>query len=173
MASLAQVMPVDIDVLAGQLVALTDQIDGLSVLESRVSGHEAAIAQAAQGVSAAEEDVAAATLALLRSIFVWRRPGEDQLPALPPQEEMVLRQNLRLFLEQARLALILRDDALLRASLQRATDWLETHFHTEAPAVAAMLAALQVLADSSLRPALPDISESLALARQLSGVAGN
>jgi uroporphyrin-3 C-methyltransferase len=85
---------------------------------------------------------------------------------LPPEREYFLRENLRLQLGAARLAL-LRDDAVqYRATLTTAQDWLEVYFAADSEKVRDLVTRLGELAAVDISPQLPDISASIRLLRQ-------
>lgn len=82
-------------------------------------------------------------------------------PLLPPQQHFYLRQNLKLQFDQAQAALLSRNDALFKLSLSNASEWINRYYQREAPAVKAILDALEELQQISLQQNLPDISGSL------------
>jgi uroporphyrin-3 C-methyltransferase len=97
----------------------------------------------------------------LKGLVRVRRHEQPVEPLLPPEEEWYLRQNLRLMLEQARLALLRRDTALFRQSLAETGQWLTAYFDPQAAAVKSMAETLASLSQTALNPSLPDISASL------------
>lgn len=105
-------------------------------------------------------------LARLRGIVEIRRRDERIQPLLAPQEEYFLRQNLRLKLESARLALLQGHAALYRDSLAEAQDWLERYFAPQDPATLRVTEAVTALAAIDPAAPPPDISASLKLLRQ-------
>lgn len=102
----------------------------------------------------------------LGALVVVRRHDRPIEPLLSPQQEFLLRQNLRLKLQAARVALIQRNEPLYRNSLQDASAWLRQRFDVKDAAVASMLERLQALAQPDIHPQLPDISASLRLLRK-------
>ncbi|ROR34394.1 uroporphyrinogen-III C-methyltransferase [Inmirania thermothiophila] len=99
----------------------------------------------------------------VRDLVRIRRDAEAAEPLLPPDAAYFLRENLRLKLEGARLALLRGDEAAYRELLRTARAWLERHFVADDTAVAAALGELEGLAAAPVRPAWPDISGSLRL----------
>ena len=97
----------------------------------------------------------------LKSLVRIRRHEQPIEPLLPPDEEWYLRQNLRLQLEQARLALVGHETALFRQSLAEAGRWLAAYFDPQVAAVSNLAKTLDDLGQVELNPALPDISASL------------
>lgn len=84
---------------------------------------------------------------------------------LAPRETFFLRENLRLRLLSARLALLARDTRSFQTDLQQAVTWLERYFDTRAPAVEEARAALMELGRLDVARALPGLDETLAALR--------
>lgn len=103
----------------------------------------------------------------LKSLVTIRRVNQDDSPLMPPEQRAFLKQNLRLQLETARLALFRNDDVSYHTSLETADDWLTKYFNTEAGSTASMLDTLDRLNEVRLDQSLPDISGSLNSLRQL------
>ncbi len=80
---------------------------------------------------------------------------------LPPSEELYLRQNLRLMLEQAQLALLQGQENLYQTSLANAQSWLQTWFLNTGPEIAAVHSQLSALQQVQVLQKLPDISRSV------------
>jgi uroporphyrin-3 C-methyltransferase len=113
------------------------------------------------------QDIPAAVWKDIKSLVVVRRHQKATEPLLPPTEAWFLYQNLRLKLEQARLALLRRDTALFHQHLKEADAWLKTFFNEESSGVISALKKLSELARVDLRPASPDVSGSLLQLRSL------
>ncbi|MDT8385216.1 MAG: uroporphyrinogen-III C-methyltransferase [Gammaproteobacteria bacterium] len=103
----------------------------------------------------------------LKSLVQVRRHQQPTEPLLPPDQTRHLYQNLSLKLEQARLAVLQRDTALFHQYLTEAEDWIRHYFEAESAAVVNALTTLDTLADSELRPTMPDVSASLRLLREV------
>ncbi len=97
----------------------------------------------------------------LKTLVVVRNDAADDSVFLLPEQRYFLYQNLRLELESARLSVLRRDTANLRASLAAVRDWLTLYFNVKAPAVANVLETVEQMATLDLAPTLPDISSSL------------
>lgn len=100
-----------------------------------------------------------ALLQELKSLVVISRSGASV--ALLPKEAYFLRQNLRLQLEAARLALLLKDSQQFQASLRVCQDWLRERFDLGDPDARAALAMLEAAAATDLERAVPSVSRSL------------
>lgn len=109
-------------------------------------------------------DFLAALWADIRGLVTIRHSDQGAVPALlAPAERLHLRQNLRLKLETARLALLNRQGEVYHAALDEAAAWLRDYFAAETPPVAEALATVSALARVPVEPKLPDISGSLRL----------
>lgn len=97
----------------------------------------------------------------LKDLVVVRKHDQALEALLTPEQEAYLRQNVRLQLEQAQLALLNANPQLYRASLEKAVTLIEDYYDTDNQGVAESLEQLKTLADKTIRPELPDISESL------------
>jgi uroporphyrin-3 C-methyltransferase len=104
--------------------------------------------------------------ASISDLFRLREHQQPIEPMLPPEREYFLRQNLRLQLVSAQLAL-LRDDATqYKGALDTLRGWVDAHFAMDSAQVAALVADAEELAGINIRPDLPEISASLSLLRQ-------
>jgi uroporphyrin-3 C-methyltransferase len=88
-------------------------------------------------------------------------------PLVPPAQAYFLRQNLRLRLLSARIALLGRDDATFRADLAAAEEWVRQYFDTRAKPVQVVQANLKQLAATPLGATVPDLARSLEALRTL------
>ncbi|OGS96189.1 MAG: hypothetical protein A3H31_09240 [Gallionellales bacterium RIFCSPLOWO2_02_FULL_57_47] len=91
--------------------------------------------------------------------------GKAEIPLLPPDQEFFLRENLKLRLMSARLALMSHDEESFRQELKTAQLWTARYFDGKSNEGMRMLSGLKKLASSSIRIELPDISPSLQAVR--------
>lgn len=91
--------------------------------------------------------------------------GQQEMPLLSPTQSFFLRENLKLRLLSARMALQTRDEPGFRRELKTAQDWLKRHFDRKSEAVIQAVAALQQLQNTAIVADLPDISGSLEAVR--------
>lgn len=101
----------------------------------------------------------------VRHLVLIENTQKRELPLLSPSETFFLRENLKLHLLSARLALLSRDDASFKQELQTAQDWVQRYFDAKSAAGAAAITALGKLRASSISIELPDIGDSLAAVR--------
>jgi len=86
---------------------------------------------------------------------------KKEIPLLPPNQEYFLRENLRLRLMSARLALMSRDEEGFRHELKTAQLWVVRYFDGKSIEGKHMLSELFKLSAARIHIALPDISHSL------------
>lgn len=91
--------------------------------------------------------------------------GKAEIPLLPPNQEFFLRENLKLRLLSARLALLSRDEDGFRHELKTAQLWISRYFDGKSGDVTRMLAGLKKMAASPVSIELPDVSPSLQAVR--------
>lgn len=90
---------------------------------------------------------------------------KTEVPLLAPEQAYFARENLKLRLLSARIALLQRDQVAYRADIRAARDWLNRYFDTQSTAVTRALASLRELADSPVNIEVPDIAGSLEAVR--------
>lgn len=99
----------------------------------------------------------------LKQAFVIRRLDRPVEPLLAPEQSYYLRQNLRLMLEQASLALLEGKQAAFLRNLEKADDWLNRYFEGSDAKVAALRESIGFLQLQRIEQSLPDVSGSLKL----------
>ncbi|HLW74445.1 MAG TPA: uroporphyrinogen-III C-methyltransferase [Gammaproteobacteria bacterium] len=104
---------------------------------------------------------------LADDMFTVRSHDVPVEPLLAPREEFLLRRNLELKLESARSALLDREGAAFKDSTRSADIWLTDYFDIQSGAVKGAVQQLDTMQQQDIAPALPDISASLTLLRQL------
>ncbi|MEO6024881.1 MAG: uroporphyrinogen-III C-methyltransferase [Burkholderiales bacterium] len=97
----------------------------------------------------------------IRQLVRIQHMDQPEAPLLSPSQSYFLRENLRLRLLSARLALLSHDETTFKADLRAARDWLNHYFDTANRNVRNDDAVLRQLIDSSISIQLPDVSGSL------------
>lgn len=110
----------------------------------------------------AETSLGHGLLSEFKNLVQVRRLDQGESALLAPEQEYFLRQNLKLRLLSARLALLSRDADAYQADLLAAGKLLARYFNTQDAAVAAAQTELRKLAALNSNPRLPDLKESLA-----------
>ncbi|HFD81228.1 MAG TPA: hypothetical protein ENK05_12675 [Gammaproteobacteria bacterium] len=159
---------VDVEGISARLKAALAQIDRLPVAGAhyRPPASGGSAERSPQKTARSLEELPAVVWDAVRELVTVRELERPVAPMLPPEREYFLRQNLRLQLEAARLALLRGDPLQYRDSLSTARSWLEGWFDTEDAGVRELSKQLQQLEAIDIRPALPDISASLRLLRR-------
>ena len=103
----------------------------------------------------------------LRSLVRIEVSDRPAAPLLTPQETYFLRENLRLRLLAARLALLSRDERAFRTDLTTAKEWLDRYFDSRVKSVQTISATLAQLANTPMATDMPDLARSLEAARTL------
>lgn len=98
----------------------------------------------------------------LKRLVQLRRVDGNEAVLLPPAQAYFLRENLRLRLLSARLALMSRDQAAYKTDLRAASDMLARYFDTRDAGVAAAQKEIARLSGLDIVTALPDIDSSFA-----------
>ena len=108
-----------------------------------------------------------ASFEFLSSIFVWREWEETPEAMLAPGQSDLIKQNLRLMLEQAQLALLMRENGLYQQAVAKSQDWFQRHIVTDSLLGQTLKSELNQLRAIDINPLLPTLSQSLALINQL------
>jgi uroporphyrin-3 C-methyltransferase len=103
----------------------------------------------------------------IKGLVRIQRFDRDEQALLAPGQSFFLRENLKLRLLNARLALLARDHWTFRNELTVAQDWLKRHFSGDDKAVQTARTALQQLAATDLNIQLPSLNDSQAALRSL------
>ncbi|HMA10874.1 MAG TPA: uroporphyrinogen-III C-methyltransferase [Steroidobacteraceae bacterium] len=146
-----------------------DEVGASARIEALVAHHASwplASAQASEAVPAPRSLKAAnfgqEVWAELKHLVQIRRVEGNEAVLLPPDQAYFLRENLRLRLLSARLALMSQDQAAFRADLRAVQQMLERYFNTRDAGVADAIAEVKRLASLQIAIKLPGIDASLA-----------
>ena len=148
------------------LIASVDQYPLVSSLQPAAREARAASSQAEGGsVLSPSMEAAASGLQSLRrelqQLFRVRRIDTPDVLLVAPEEAYFARENLRLLLLNARLALLSRNDALYRGDLERAGEWMSRYFDRDSRAVSGAIAQLRQLQGAKVALEPPSVAESL------------
>jgi uroporphyrin-III C-methyltransferase len=167
-ARLAAYPAPDVDGLAARLAALSGRVPGLRAAETAArpgsrSGDGGAVATAAamDAPKRSWETLLGDLWAGFKDTVRIREHDRPIQALMPPEHDFFLRENLRLQLEAARIAVARGDAGLYRDTLARAEQWLAEHFAAGDAEVQAMRVAIDELLALDIAPSLPDISGSL------------
>lgn len=107
-------------------------------------------------------DIGQELWAELKRLVQIRRVDGNEAVLLPPDQAYFLRENLRLRLLSARLALLAQDEAAFQADLRAASEMLNRYFNTRDAGVADALKEIKRLSGLQVAQKLPGIDASLA-----------
>ncbi|MFZ5524179.1 MAG: uroporphyrinogen-III C-methyltransferase [Pseudomonadota bacterium] len=172
---------VDITGINRQLNKLIAAVDELPLAYQQHAANEADAKSPQEGYGGASAG-SAVTLApskeetagqkLLREIWQEMKQlvqientGKDEIPLLHPEQQFFLRENLKLRLLSARIALLSRDEAVFRQELKNTQLWTARYFDAKSPAVLEVLSGMKQLAVSRISIELPDLGSSLQAVR--------
>ena len=139
----------------------------IEALVARISNWPLASAQASETAPVARAQKQNVSLGQelwgeLTRIVQIRRVDRNEAVLLPPDQAYFLRENLRLRLLSARLALQSQDQAAFRADLNAVADTLNRYFNTRDDGVVAALKEIKRLSSLQIASKLPGIDASLA-----------
>ena len=155
-------------------VGLTVKLDGLlagvDTLPLVVDGHR--VEPAAQTAAPAPAGNRWQTLGAelwheFSQLIRIRRMDKPDALLLSPDQAFFLRENLKLRLLNARLALLQRDDKGFHAALEQARGYASQYFDNQAGPTQRWLAALKDVAGATVALDLPNLNQSLKAAQQL------
>jgi uroporphyrin-3 C-methyltransferase len=104
-------------------------------------------------------------LSELRQLIRVQRVDGADVALLSPPQTYFLRENLKLRLLNARIALLARDEAAYRSDLDAALAWLARYVDTRSGAAASMSASLKQFRSTGASPLFPTMNESIAALR--------
>ena len=103
----------------------------------------------------------------LKQLVRVQRMDKPEVPVIAPSQSFFLRENLKLRLIGARLALLARDAASYKADLKAARDWIERYFDIRNSTVVHAASVLRDLHEAEVSIQVPDIAATLEAARAL------
>jgi uroporphyrin-3 C-methyltransferase len=105
----------------------------------------------------------------IKQLVRIRRLDNPSLELLSPTQTYFLRQNLKLRLLSARLAVLQRDETTFRADIAAAREWVERYFRLSDELSAGVIKELDAMAAMPVALQHADLRESLKLVRTLAG----
>ena len=166
--ALKQVPQADLAGLSLKLSAISQGIDNLplNTPDPKSKAHEQQReANATRNVKSWSE-LPAAIWRDLKSLLIIRDHSQPVEPLIAPEQRFFLIENLRLQIEQARLAMLSGHADVYKERIVTAIKWIELYFDKASVPVQATLATLKQLQASAIAPPLPDISKPYQLLEQ-------
>lgn len=151
----------DIVGLSVRIDTLLAAVDKLPLAaETRAAADTAAAPVSDAGASAATRFWHEVWADLKQLVRVQRMDRVD-VPLLSPAQTFFLRENLKLRLLTARMALLMRDQVAFRNDLNAARDWIARYFDAGDKAVAGAVSSLTSLQGADINIELPDMTATL------------
>ncbi len=160
LAAVRAVPAVDVEGIYLRLAALVEQAGKLVIFQLPERESQPS-ADAAQDWQARLQQGYEDALIKLSDYVIIRRRDVPMQALMDPQWEGLVRQNLRMLLEQAQVALLSGNQSLYSESLQRAQHWVGEFFESDEAAARAMSREITQLSDAIVAVTMPDISRSL------------
>ena len=148
MAALRAVPKIDVEGLYLRLSALVEQAGQLVIFDMPRQPDRAKPAPAEEWRGRLRQGYEAALARLSEYLLIRRRDVPVQA-LMDPQWEGLVRQNLRMLLEQAQVALLSGNQALYTASLERAQHWVGQFLQSDEAAATALSAELTRMAGAN------------------------
>jgi len=160
LAAVRAVPKVDVEGIYVRLSALAEQADKLVIFQFPERDARPRDATQEDWQARLQQGYEQALLKLSDYVIIRRRDVPMQA-LMDPQWEGLVRQNLRMLLEQAQVALLSSNQALYESSLERAQHWVAQFFESDAAAAQAMAREIRQLAALQVQVTMPEISRSL------------
>jgi len=160
-AALRAVNDIDVEGISLAITALSDQVMALSIRipeRSQLTKTET-VNQPEQPEEWQQH--AGVIWDKMKTLVTVRRSDKKVTPLLTPKESHLIRQNLRLKLEIARVSLLQRDTGMFHTSLLDSRDWIAAYFNVDRDDVKAVVNKLDELSALEINPTYPSISGSL------------
>jgi len=155
---------IDMIALSAQLTNLTELCTSIPLISERQptlnmnAGKKPAPAQPLHGVQqfwwAIWDDI--------KNLVTVERIDKPEPPLLSPEHALYLRENVKLRLLTARIALLQHDESTYKADLGMVKTWLNQYFDTKHPDTIKALLLLNKLSSNNISLELPQLSDSLA-----------
>ncbi len=159
-ASLRATPRVDVEGIYLRLAALLEQADRLVIFQLPEPANRQPSDAAGEWQGRLRQGFAAA-LSKLSDYLIIRRRDVPMQGLMDPQWESLVRQNLRMLLEQAQLAALAGNQVLYTTSLDRAQQWLAQFRESDEATARAIAVEISSLSELTVSVPQPDISRSL------------
>lgn len=166
MAQLKAIPNLDIAGVLSQLDAAQVSVDGLSIQSSSSENTEEKVTNNSTQVSGWRYHLQN-SLDLLGKLVVIRRDNEEIKPLLSPLYEALLKENIRLDLQEAQWAVLNKNSAVYEMVLKQAIDNLKRTFNPNSQNTSALLNQLDQLRQIQLTQEQPEIGAALPIINQL------
>lgn len=152
---------VDVVGMSVKLENLAENVSGLPLVSDRHPQPESA--QAPDWEASSWQKLAYEVWQDIKNIIRLERIDRPEPPLLAPEQNYFLRENIKLRLLSARIALLQHDEMTYRADLRAAEKWLLDHFDMRESSSKLMLSTIRQLSADNIIIEVPDINETLTL----------
>lgn len=162
--NLRELPQVDVISMSAQLTQLSELCSTLPLISERQPTLNAAITQQS---SKAEQFNAVQRFGFaiwndIKNLITVERIDKPEPPLLAADHAFYLRENLKLRLLTARIALLQHDEATYKADLNTVSGWLNQYFDTKHPNTIKAFNMLKRLSSNNISIELPQLTDSLA-----------
>ncbi|MDY2947803.1 MAG: uroporphyrinogen-III C-methyltransferase [Mannheimia varigena] len=165
--TLTNINNIDQNALMQRVANLTNRLDDLPILESEQSQAAIAEGQVSDSIADWEKNLEKSASSFLdHFIRISKRNVADEKAFVAPNQEIYLRENIRLRLQIAILAIPRQQSELYTKSLQTVGSWIRSYFDTSSEAVKNFLKEVDELADQTIYVDVPDSLQSLKVLSQ-------
>lgn len=160
--SLKQVPQSDIAGMSLTLSSINNDLEKLPLATPDPKSREQQVQRELEETQKVESwrELPAAVWRDLKNLVVIRDHEKPVKPLLSPEQRFFLMENLRLQIEQARLALLSGQQTIYKERLDTAIQWIGLYFDKESSVTKSTLQSLQQLSTVVIAPELPDISNT-------------
>ncbi|MEO7725629.1 MAG: uroporphyrinogen-III C-methyltransferase [Burkholderiales bacterium] len=153
---------VDVIGISARIDNLSGLVDSLPLaMEVRVPDPAAAAKKSAEPPPGPWARFAREVWSDMRELVRIEKMDRPDVPLLTPGQTYFLRENLKLRLLGARLALLAHDEQSFKSDLKAAREWFTRYYDTRDKAVVNAIAAVRQLQDSQVSIEVPDVAASL------------
>lgn len=160
--SLREIPQLDVVSMSGQLTQLSELCGKLPLISER----QPALNAISQEIKPMPENGLAHWLQPLwediKNLITVERIDQPEPPLLASDQAFYLRENIRLRLLTARIALLQHDEATYKADLNMVKSWLIAYFDTKHPDTIKAMQLLKKLAAYKISMTLPQLTDSFA-----------
>lgn len=158
---------IDQNALMQRVANLTNRLDDLPILESEQSQAAIAEDQVSDSIADWEKNLEKSASSFLdHFIRVSKRNVADEKAFVAPNQEIYLRENIRLRLQIAILAIPRQQSEFYKKSLQTVGSWVRSYFDTSNENVQNFLKEVDDLAEQTIYVDAPDSLQSLKVLSQ-------
>ena len=162
-AALAAVPRVDQVGLYATLSGLIDQVDKLQLEFEAPAAQAEATASSDAGWWAKATSGWHAALAKLSDHLIVRRRSDEIAQLMTPEWAALARQNIRMLIEQAQIAMLSANQPLFERSLQRASGFVALFAEQDPERVSSVVRTLDALQSETIAPELPELTKTRSL----------